>query len=193
MAAPEPRWLQVVGWSDAGKTTLLTALVQMARADGQTVAAVKWSHHPVGDLTGTAHGKDAERLSGAGAHPVFRVGADGWVELGRERVLHEAAGEAQRSPAVPESLRDRLGTLAVDWLVVEGGRRLPTPKIVLARREAPDVAPPVALWLGDRPGTWEMAGVRHAAHRSPDAAARLIWAARLDLSAPLDRILGLLR
>ncbi len=193
MAGTEPRWLQVVGWSNTGKTTLLTALVQMARRDGQRVAAVKWSHHPIGDTGADTGGKDAERLYGAGARPVFRVGADGWVEMGEGHALHETAGAAPQSPTVPQSLRERLGMLAVDWLLVEGGRRLPTPKIVLAPGEVPDVAPPVVLWLGGGPDTGELAGMRHAAYRSPDAACRLIWTTRLDVSAPLDRIRGLWR
>lgn len=189
MAECEPRWLQVVGWSNTGKTTLLTLLVQTARADGQRVAALKWSHHPVGNAESPTDGKDAERLYAAGARPVFRVGADGWVELGKERALHQTASAAPRSPMVPESLRNHLGTLAVDWVLVEGGRGLPTPKIVLAPRDVPDVAPPVVLWLGHRPGSGERAGARPSAHWSPGAACRLIWDARLDLSAPLERIL----
>lgn len=188
MAAPDPRWLQVVGWSDTGKTTLLTSLVHIARAGGQTVAALKWSHHPLGGPHGLSHGKDAERLCGAGARPVFRVGADGWVELGAPAACGDAAGGGRSR--IPQSLRDRLRTLRVDWLLVEGGRGLPTPKVVLAPGGAPDVMPPVVLWLGDAEAARDRAAARRLPYESPEAARRHIWAARMDLSAPLAQILG---
>ena len=188
MAAPDPRWLQVVGWSDTGKTTLLTSLVRIARGSGQTVAALKWSHHPLGGPPGSSHGKDAERLWGAGARPVFRVGADGWEELGEHAAPRAATGGGRSR--IPESLRDRLRTLRVDWLLVEGGRGVLTPKIVLAPGGAPDVMPPVVLWLGDAEAARERATSRHRPYPPPDAASRHIWAARLDLSAPLAQVLG---
>lgn len=192
MPASEPRWLQVVGWSDVGKTTVLTAWVQRACADGQRVAAVKWSHHPVGSAAGTMAaqdaGKDAERLYDAGARPVFRVGPDGWVELGAGPARRDIGG----AHGVPRSLLDRWGALEVDWLVAEGGRGLAAPKIVLAPEEPPDVAPPVVMWLGPRPPSPLLAEGWRAAWRSPGDASRLIWDRRLAVSAPLSRVLAAL-
>ncbi len=198
MARPEtPRWLQVVGASQAGKTTLMVALVQRARSAGQSAAAVKWSHHPLGgEPAGQAvprrpaarHQKDAERLHAAGADPVYRVAPDGVERL--------SADWARRS-ALPHEQADRWPHLArawqglsVEWLLVEGGRELPTPKIVLAPGGVPPTRGPVALWVGRPDDAQAFGAERWVPWAPPDALAELVWARRGDLSRPLSCLAG---
>jgi len=170
--ADRPQWLQVVGWSATGKTTLLTAVIRLAVAEGAQVAAVKWSHHPLAPSTPKPlAATDTGRLAAAGAGLVYRIAPDGYevlVQCGASRVV-----------AQPASLADYLRMwrqLEVDWLVVEGGRTLPTPKIVLAPGREPEVSDPVVLWVGKSSAA---AGVLQLTDTAPPGQlARWIWARR---------------
>lgn len=195
MRSETPRWMQVVGASDAGKTTLLVALIQTACRAGETVAAVKWSHHPLGgampapSVRPVPPVKDAERLAAAGANPVYRVAPDGVERL--------QAGCTQRCPAGggAEDPWPRLAAawraLPVDWLLVEGGRELSTPKIVLAPGRVPPIAGPVALWIGSPADARAGAADARAPWGPPEELARLVWDSRGRLSRPLSHLAAL--
>ncbi len=115
------RWLQVAGYSGLGKTTILADVTRRLVADGHAVTAWKVTHHPLF----SPGGKDSGRLREAGAESAW-VLADGgaWVE----GALHlELVVRAVTTP----------------WLLVEGGRMWPTPKVVLGQADWPAHAPPV--------------------------------------------------
>ena len=110
--------LGVAGWSGAGKTTLIVALLPLLRARGLRVSTVKHAHHGF-DLD--TPGKDSFRHREAGAHEVLVASGTRWA------LLHEIEG--------PEpSLADLLARLApVDLVLVEGFKATPVPKLEVHR------------------------------------------------------------
>ena len=112
----------VIGWKNAGKTSLMERLVAEISARGLRVSTVKHVHHDV-DLD--QPGKDTWRHRQAGAREVVMASAH------RFAVLHELRGAAE------PSLADLLARMApVDLVLVEGYKRDTHPKIEVFRREA---------------------------------------------------------
>jgi molybdopterin-guanine dinucleotide biosynthesis protein MobB len=112
----------VVGWSDAGKTTLLERLVPALRARGLRVAVLKHSSH---------------------AHPLHPEGSD--------TQRHEAAGAQATGLATPQGLQltlpgdveallpqllERAADL-LDLVLVEGWKAGPYPKLEVWRAGRP--------------------------------------------------------
>lgn len=119
------RALGVVGWSGAGKTTLIAATLPLLIARGLRVATVKHAHHGF-DID--RPGKDSHRHREAGAREVLLVGGVRWA------LLHEGT---------PPPLSVLLGRLQpVDLVLVEGFKAEKLPKIEVFR---PAVGKP-ALW-----------------------------------------------
>ena len=111
----------VIGWKNAGKTSLMERLVAEMVGRGLRVSTVKHVHHDV-DLD--RPGKDTFRHRNAGAYEVVLASANRMALL-REHRLGEpdlAAILAQMSP--------------VDLVLVEGYKRDAHPKIEVFRREA---------------------------------------------------------
>lgn len=108
----------VIGWQNAGKTTLLEGLVAEITGRGLKVSTVKHAHHDV-DLD--QPGKDSWRHRQAGATEVVLATAH------RFALLHEHRG--------PEPGLDQiLARLApVDLILVEGYKRDRHPKIEVHR------------------------------------------------------------
>lgn len=159
------RWIQVVGPSGSGKTSILTGLIRRLQMAGESAVAVKVSHHPVQQEAG----QDTKALAGAGARAAWLLGSDGLFREG---------------PAGPADL---LPLASAGWLVVEGGRSWPTPKVALARGEAPPVAPPVLAVVGPTPDGSSL----HFEATLPDEAAAVadfLFTHRLALSVPLSEI-----
>jgi molybdopterin-guanine dinucleotide biosynthesis protein MobB len=164
--ADDPRWLQLAGWSGVGKTTLIVHLLRHAAEAGDRAAVVKWSHHRLDAEDSGSHPKDTERFVAAGADWVYRVAPDGVEVWDRRRGFRRAPGAAADPPW------DGWARLAVQWVFVEGGRALGTPKVVVGPVAAGAVAPPVVLRIESDP--------------PPGAeAAAMLWARRLDLSVPV--------
>lgn len=115
----------VIGWQNAGKTTLMEQLVAQIIGRGFRVSTVKHVHHDV-DLD--QPGKDTYRHRAAGAHEVVLASAQ------RFAILHEHRG--------PEpSLSDVLARLApVDLVLVEGYKRDSHRKIEVWRHGVADRA-----------------------------------------------------
>jgi molybdopterin-guanine dinucleotide biosynthesis protein B len=121
--------LGVAGWSGAGKTTLIVALLPRLKARGLRVSTVKHAHHGF-DID--RPGKDSFRHREAGAHEVLVASGQRWA------LLHELDGP---EPALP----DLLARLApVDLVLVEGFKNTPTPKLEVHR---PALGQP-PLWPG---------------------------------------------
>jgi len=111
----------VVGWKNAGKTTLVERLVAEICARGFSVSTVKHTHHRV-DVD--QQGKDSFRHRQAGARQVILASSARWA------IMTELRG----APEAP--LKELLGHLAaVDLVIVEGYKRDDHPKIEAWRVE----------------------------------------------------------
>ena len=111
----------VIGWKNAGKTSLMERLVAELSARGFRISTVKHVHHDV-DLD--QPGKDTYRHRAAGAEEVVLASAS------RMALLREHRGEE------PE-LASILSRMApVDLVLVEGYKRDTHAKIEVFRREA---------------------------------------------------------
>ncbi len=96
----------LVGWSGAGKTTLIVKLIPELKARGLTVSTLKHAHH---DFDVDKPGKDSYVHRGAGAQEVLVASANRWA------LMHELNGAAE------PSLCDLLARLApADIVLVEG-------------------------------------------------------------------------
>ena len=111
----------VIGWKNAGKTTLVERLVAEISGRGYTVSTVKHTHHKV-DVD--QPGKDSHRHRQAGAHQVILASSARWA------LMTEHRGR----PETP--LRDLVRHLdAVDLVIVEGYKRDDHPKVEAWRAE----------------------------------------------------------
>ncbi len=117
---PEPRLVSVVGKKNAGKTTLVVALVRELMRRGHRVMTIKHGSHPV---------------------EMDQKGRDTWRHMhegGAERVVMEAPGtrvvfETAAAESPPRELAKRyLG--GADFVIVEGFKRADLPKVEVFRR-----------------------------------------------------------
>ena len=111
----------VIGWKNAGKTSLMERLVAEISARGLRVSTVKHVHHDV-DLD--QPGKDTFRHRTAGAEEVVLASAN------RMALLREHRG------AEPDLAVILARMAPVDLVLVEGYKRDAHPKIEVVRREA---------------------------------------------------------
>ena len=107
--------LQIVGYKNSGKTTLLCGLVRRFRAEGFTVAAIKHD----------AHGFDFDR-PGTDTRKMADAGAD-FVAIASP---HRTAWTRNRSLSLDELIGLAAGA---DLALVEGFKDAPHPKLVLLR------------------------------------------------------------
>ncbi|TVQ57214.1 MAG: molybdopterin-guanine dinucleotide biosynthesis protein B [Rhodobacteraceae bacterium] len=99
----------VVGWKNAGKTTLMERLVAEIAGRGFAVSTVKHAHHAF-DVD--HEGKDSWRHRQAGAREVLVSAAQRWALM----------GELRGAPEPP--LEDLLAKLSpVDLVLIEGYKR----------------------------------------------------------------------
>jgi molybdopterin-guanine dinucleotide biosynthesis protein MobB len=111
----------VVGWKNAGKTTLVERLVAEIAGRGFSVSTVKHTHHKV-DVD--QKGKDSFRHRQAGARQVILSSSARWALM----------TELRGTPEAP--LKELLGHLApVDLVIVEGYKRDDHPKVEAWRAE----------------------------------------------------------
>jgi molybdopterin-guanine dinucleotide biosynthesis protein B len=122
----------LVGWSGAGKTTLMASILPLIVARGISVSTMKHAHHHF-DID--MPGKDSYRHRQAGASEVLIAASGRWV------LMHEL-----RDGAEPP-IRDLIERMTpVDLLLIEGFKTHPHAKLEVYRR---DEARPL-LW---RPGS----------------------------------------
>lgn len=111
----------VVGWKNAGKTTLVERLVAEITGRGYSVSTVKHTHHGV-DVD--RPGKDSHRHRKAGAGQVILASSARWA------LMTELRGAAE------PPLAELIGHLEpVDLVIVEGYKRDDHPKIEAWRAE----------------------------------------------------------
>jgi len=125
---PVPALFGFVGRSGAGKTTLITDIIDCLRLEGFTVSAIKRAHDGF-DLD--RPGKDSWRLREAGCREVMMVGDRRWA------LLHEYDTESEPTPL---ALAQRMA--GVDIVLFEGFRNAPIPMIEVFR---PSLGRPM-LW-----------------------------------------------
>ena len=111
----------LAGWSGAGKTTLIAALIPILTGRGLKVSTIKHAHHAF-DID--QPGKDSWLHRQAGATEVLVASAN------RFALIHELRGAAE------PSLEELLSRLApADLVIVEGFRHGTHPKIEIFRPE----------------------------------------------------------
>ncbi|MEM6277409.1 MAG: molybdopterin-guanine dinucleotide biosynthesis protein B [Pseudomonadota bacterium] len=111
----------IVGWKNAGKTSLMERLVADIAGRGVTVSTLKHAHHAF-DVD--QPGKDSYRHRSAGAREVLVSGGARWA------LMSELRGEEE------PPLAELLGRLTpVDLVLIEGWKRDPHPKIEAWRAE----------------------------------------------------------
>ena len=96
----------LIGWSNAGKTTLMINLLPELTSLGLTVSTMKHGHH---DFDIDKVGKDSFRHREAGATEVLLTSASRWA------LMHELRG------APEQSIEDLISHMTpVDLLLIEG-------------------------------------------------------------------------
>ena len=96
----------LVGWSGAGKTTLMVALLQELTSRGVSVSTMKHAHH---DFDVDKPGKDSYEHRAAGAREVQVTSANRWA------LMHELQGAPE--PDIDTLIRRMT---PVDLLLIEG-------------------------------------------------------------------------
>ncbi|MGE5390961.1 MAG: molybdopterin-guanine dinucleotide biosynthesis protein B [Deltaproteobacteria bacterium] len=108
-----------VGYSNSGKTTIVSKLVSILKSRGYRVAAVKHA----------SHGYDMD-MPGKDSWQHFEAGADQVVVVGPESFSHHYRGTAK--------LLDVINVISeVDIILVEGFKTEPIPKIEIISQDNP--------------------------------------------------------
>lgn len=115
--------LGIVGYSGAGKTTLMEALIAAFAAAGQRIGALKATHHPVPVDT---PGKDSDRMRRSGAAAVLLATPAHWMMAGDRPTGRSTTDEAL------DDVR-RLSTQGLDLILVEGYRDAPWTQLEVHR------------------------------------------------------------
>jgi len=110
----------LVGWSGAGKTTLVVNILPLIVGRGIRVSTMKHAHHHF-DID--IPGKDSYRHREAGASEVLIAATDRWV------LMHELRDEPEPPIA---TLIERM--TPVDLLLIEGFKTHPHPKLEVHRQ-----------------------------------------------------------
>ena len=122
---PAPPALAICGYSGAGKTTLIEALLPLLKARGLRVAVLK---HDVHGLTLDRPGKDSDRLFRAGGDVLMQGPGEGFLRF------HPA------SEADPVETVQRLIPF-YDLILMEGHKDTPLPNKIWLRRRSADRRP----------------------------------------------------
>jgi molybdopterin-guanine dinucleotide biosynthesis protein A len=174
------RWpvFAVCGFSGAGKTTLIVALVRRLAARGLATLVIKHDAH---GLHVDREGKDTQRFFAAGADVMARSSVESFTRIhqGDAQPLHALIAEHGH---------------AYDVIIVEGHKTTPLANKIWLRRSARDVAPrgcgPLAMDLGrddDRAAaawTWIEQGLSSLHASTPTLAGILIGGQSRRMGTP---------
>ncbi|EIT9567311.1 molybdopterin-guanine dinucleotide biosynthesis protein B [Listeria monocytogenes] len=110
--------LQIIGFKNSGKTTLLNALIRASRKENYTVSAIKHDAH---DFSVDHSGTDSYSFQESGAEAVV-------IANSRQYAVMEQTGIDLKTAIqkLPES----------DIVLIEGYKEGPFPKIILVREQA---------------------------------------------------------
>lgn len=112
--------LQIVGYQNSGKTTLMEQLIAQATTEGFRVGTIK--HHGHGGIPEVDSSKDSARHELAGAS-VTAVEGQGMLRMS----IHQDQWQLTDILALYESIE-------MDLILIEGYKNEPYPKVVLLRR-----------------------------------------------------------
>jgi molybdopterin-guanine dinucleotide biosynthesis protein B len=173
----ETRVLGIVGWSGAGKTTLITRLIPVLAARGLKVAALKHAHH---SFEVDYPGKDSYEYRAAGASEVIVSSSRRWAQM------HELGGEAEPTLA---ALLKRVSRC--DLVLIEGFKEERHPKLEVFRPSLGltplhPADPRIVAVAADE--VVAGAGVRVVGLNDIAAVAELVC----EIAEPLARVLGAL-
>jgi molybdopterin-guanine dinucleotide biosynthesis protein B len=116
----------ITGFSGAGKTTLIVALIASYRTEGRRVGAIKHTHHAMNE----EHRGDTARFRDAGANPVILAGHN-------EAVIFSDDGITRTAYEAPHEL---LRHFNCDIVLVEGFKELGEwPKVTISAEARPTV------------------------------------------------------
>lgn len=115
-----PRVMQLVGFSDSGKTTLLTKLIPLLQGEGLRVGVIK--HDGGHDFELDQPGKDTWRYREAGASLVA-------ISSQTKTAIIE------QQPLPLEQLVERMAQAGADLVLVEGFKQAGYPKLLLVRKQ----------------------------------------------------------
>ncbi|GAB1256789.1 molybdopterin-guanine dinucleotide biosynthesis protein B [Aurantivibrio plasticivorans] len=130
------RLFGITGWKNSGKTTLMVNIVSELRRRNYSVATIKHAHH---EFDIDQPGKDSFRHRTAGASQVIVASSKRWA------LVKEL--DQQPEPTLDQLLA-KLDP--VDFVIVEGFKRSPHPKLAVVRPDhnaepLPDAEPLLAL------------------------------------------------
>ncbi|WP_081791203.1 molybdopterin-guanine dinucleotide biosynthesis protein B [Lysinibacillus fusiformis] len=111
--------IQIVGYQNSGKTTLMEQLIKQATKEGLRVGTIK--HHGHGGAPIENSSKDSSRHEQAGAR-VSAVEGEGTLRLS----IHQHSWQLAEILAI-------YATLSMDIILIEGYKREHYPKVVLLR------------------------------------------------------------
>lgn len=113
--------LQIVGYQNSGKTTLMEQLIGQAASEGLRVGTIK--HHGHGGIPAADHSKDSIRHEQAGAR-VTAVEGEGTLRMS----IHQSNWQLSDILAIYASF-------SMELILIEGYKNEHYPKVVLLRRE----------------------------------------------------------
>lgn len=162
-----PHIMQIVGYKNTGKSTLIAALTRYLTSAGRRVAVIKHDGHDHFEM-------DHE---GTDSYSFAQAGADAVVVMSEKRT---ALIERQAT-----SLEDMINYLsAYDWILIEGYKQAPYPKLVMVREEKDlslietlqDVVGIVSWLRADKRECVKNSGdlVWHSVHETEDIAGWLV-------------------
>jgi len=126
----QPFVFGVVGWKNAGKTTLSTRLITALTHAGYRVSSIKKTHHAFEVDGGQT---DSARHRASGAQQVALMAQDRWA------LMSEVAAP---SPMTLEAMLAKLDP--ADFILVEGFKSAPIPKIEVRSAISLTKGPPLA-------------------------------------------------
>ena len=116
----------ITGFSGAGKTTMIVALIHAHRAESRRVGAIKHTHHPLNE----EHRGDTARFRDAGANPVILAGHN-------EAVIFSDDGISRTTYEKPSDL---LRHFDCDVVLVEGFKELGDwPQVTISAAARPTI------------------------------------------------------
>ncbi|EAG5522498.1 molybdopterin-guanine dinucleotide biosynthesis protein B [Listeria monocytogenes] len=110
--------LQIIGFKNSGKTTLLNALIRASRKENYTVSAIKHDAH---DFSVDHAGTDSYSFQESGAEAVVIANSKQYAVMEQTGIDLKTAIQK-----LPES----------DIVLIEGYKEGPFPKIILVREQA---------------------------------------------------------
>ncbi|UPK41667.1 molybdopterin-guanine dinucleotide biosynthesis protein B [Paenibacillus pabuli] len=166
-SSTSPHIMQIVGYKNTGKSTLIASLTRHLTSAGRRVAVIKHDGHDHFEM-------DHE---GTDSYSFAQAGADAVVVMSEKRTAL-----IERQATSLENMINYLSTY--DWILIEGYKQAPYPKLVMVREEKDlsliemlqDVVGIVSWLTHDKRGCLEKSGdlIWHSVHKTEEIAKWLV-------------------